>query len=219
MAPGPRRQWLLAILGFALVVGWLALGVVVTLWTRSALLMAVWMTAAIAPFVLVSRWLAGPAADDVVRAHKAVWADNVVWFGVFPLLLAGICAGVAVPELILAGRGEPVTAVITTSERNTTGKGGVFYDYTLRAPDGGAIPGQLEIIDDLPVGKRVDVLVDPDGLAPPDLAGSVAPKAWWLTALAGVGLVGLAVVIGWAAAGAPSVWSPRSGRRGSRRRR
>jgi hypothetical protein len=208
VAPGSRRRWLLAALGFALVVAWLALGVVGTLVTQSALLTAVWMPTAFGPLALAARWLVGPV--DVFR---------VLWVGAVPLLLAGICASVAVPELVLAGRGEPVAAVITAAERNTTGRGGVFYDYTLRTLDGHAIAGRLEIDDERPVGYRVDVVVDPGGVAAPDLVGSVTTKAGWLTALAGVGLVGLAVVIGWAAAGAPTVGSPRSGRRGSRRRR
>jgi hypothetical protein len=207
VTPGPRRPWLFAALGFAIIVGWLAIGTALAPLFSSGWLVAAWTLIAIVPLVLVSRRLAGPAALKVVE------------FGVFPLLLAGICASVAVPELVLAARGETVTAVITTAERHTTGKGSVYFDYTLRAVGGGDVPGRLEISDDRPVGTRVEVVVDPDGVATPDLAGSVAAKAAWLTALAAAGTVLLAVVMGWAAARSPGGGSPRSGRRGSRPRR
>lgn len=192
---GVRRTLVAAAGGYLVVVGWLALGAVVSLkvsplghgWGTFAVV--AFTFTALMPLIAVGSWLAG--------RHSAF---RTFFLGLVPLMVVGICGGVALPELILMARGQDVTARIATAS-GSSGNG--YYDYTLRSLDGHRLVGQLETSATAalkPVGTLVKVVVDPDGVVAPDLANSVAMKAGVMTSVGVVGLLMLAAVIGYIAA-------------------
>ncbi|WP_405184098.1 hypothetical protein [Streptomyces albidoflavus] len=113
---------------------------------------------------------------------------------------AGYVAGLAREDLTLRQRGEQV-AVTVVAERldPAEGRKGRHSHYTLeRAEDGSTIPGEMETTSDLyDVGRRLTVLVDPEGEIHPRTPGQADPAAE-LTGAAGLMLVAVAGV-GWVA--------------------
>jgi hypothetical protein len=190
---GTWRTIAAAVGGYLVVACWLAVGAVLALLVVAAserwagFVIAMFTFTAIGPLMVVGSWLAGRRA-----------AFRILLLGVVPLLAVGIGSGLAVPELILLARGHSVTAVITSADRQTNGRGSVYYDYTLRSVDGSAIVGQLVIGDSVPrpTGSRVQVVVDPARVAGPALADGFATTAEITTAVAAAGLALLAVIIG-----------------------
>ncbi|ALM40852.1 hypothetical protein [Streptomyces sp. FR-008] len=113
---------------------------------------------------------------------------------------AGYVAGLAREDLTLRQRGEQV-AVTVVAERldPAEGRKGRHSHYTLeRAEDGSTIPGEMETTSDLyDVGRRLTVLVDPEGEIRPRTPGQADPAAE-LAGAAGLMLVAVAGV-GWVA--------------------
>ncbi|WP_411094154.1 hypothetical protein [Streptomyces sp. 021-3] len=113
---------------------------------------------------------------------------------------AGYVAGLAREDLTLRQRGEQV-AVTVVAERldPAEGRKGRHSHYTLeRAEDGGTVPGEMETTSDLyDVGRRLTVLVDPEGEMHPRTPGQ-ADAAAELAGAAGLMLVAVAGV-GWVA--------------------
>ncbi|MCU7705146.1 hypothetical protein ACGILS_02150 [Streptomyces albidoflavus] len=113
---------------------------------------------------------------------------------------AGYVAGLAREDLTLRQRGEQV-AVTVVAERldPAEGRKGRHSHYTLeRAEDGGTVPGEMETTSDLyDVGRRLTVLVDPEGEVRPRTPGQADPAAE-LAGAAGLMLVAVAGV-GWVA--------------------
>ncbi|MEV7669292.1 hypothetical protein ACH4GG_12395 [Streptomyces albidoflavus] len=113
---------------------------------------------------------------------------------------AGYVAGLAREDLTLRQRGEQV-AVTVVAERldPAEGRKGRHSHYTLeRAEDGSTIPGEMETTSDLyDVGRRLTVLVDPEGEIHPRTPGQADPAAE-LAGAAGLMLVAVAGV-GWVA--------------------
>ena len=113
---------------------------------------------------------------------------------------AGYVAGLAREDLTLRQRGEQV-AVTVVAERldPAEGRKGRHSHYTLvRAEDGGTVPGEMETTSDLyDVGRRLTVLVGPEGEIRPRTPGQADPVAE-LAGAAGLMLVAVAGV-GWVA--------------------
>lgn len=145
---------------------------------------------------LVLLWFLGTTLGGASAGERTVVA------GLFAVAAIAIGSTLAAPELILTARGHDVTAVIVAAHQETTGKGAVYYSYSLRSNDGTTIAGLLTTGDSAPrpTGTVVHVVADPRGLAPPDFPGSIRTQATITTVIAGTGLVGLAVLVAWAAA-------------------
>ncbi|MET7510735.1 hypothetical protein [Streptomyces albidoflavus] len=113
---------------------------------------------------------------------------------------AGHVAGLAREDIALRQRGEQV-AVTVVEERPgpAEGRKGRHSSYTLeRAEDGSTVPGEMETTSDLyDVGRRLTVLVDPEGEVRPRTPGQADPAAE-LAGAAGLILVAVAAV-GWVA--------------------
>jgi hypothetical protein len=195
---GVRRTFAAAIVGYLVVVGWLALGAIVALRVGAAghgwatVVVVVFTFTALMPLMAVGSWLAG--------RHSAF---RTFFLGLVPLLVVGICGSVALPELILQARGQEIAAKVAAVNQGGPGGGAIYYDYTLRSLDGRTLLGQLETSASTalrPVGAVIKVIVDPEGVAPPDLPGAVVTKAIVMTTVGVLGLLLLAAVIGYIAA-------------------
>jgi hypothetical protein len=196
-APRPlaRTTWA-AVVGYLAMVGWLAIGVVLSLALSTKANWQLTVTIMFALPCLVLLWFLGTTLGGRSAGERTVVA------GLFAVAAIAIGSTLAAPELILAARGHDVTAVIVAAHQETTGKGAVYYSYSLRSNDGTTIAELLTTGDSAPrpTGTIVHVVADPGGLAPPDFPGSIRTQATITTAIAGTGLVGLAVLVAWAAA-------------------
>ncbi|MFE7671701.1 hypothetical protein ACFU5N_05720 [Streptomyces albidoflavus] len=108
---------------------------------------------------------------------------------------AGYVAGLAREDIALRQRGEQV-AVTVVAERldPAEGRKGRHSYYTLERTDGGTVPGEMETTSDLyDVGRRLTVLVDPEGEVRPRTPGQADPAAE-LAGAAGLMLVAVAAV-------------------------
>ncbi|GAA1835088.1 hypothetical protein GCM10009682_61640 [Luedemannella flava] len=82
-----------------------------------------------------------------------------------------------VPSMVLSLRGVEMNATVVASEYAP----GVGHDdllYSLTAPDGAAITGQLRAPSGFAVGDKVAVVVDADGPVRPMLSSEVTGDVW-----------------------------------------
>ncbi|MGW9327342.1 hypothetical protein [Streptomyces koyangensis] len=109
---------------------------------------------------------------------------------------AGYVAGLAREDIALRQRGEQVEVTVVAERLDPAeGRKGRHSYYTLeRAEDGGTVPGEMETTSDLyDVGRRLTVLVDPEGEVRPRTPGQADPAAE-LAGSAGLMLVAVAAV-------------------------
>ncbi|MFE1149222.1 hypothetical protein ACFW42_19175 [Streptomyces albidoflavus] len=109
---------------------------------------------------------------------------------------AGYVAGLAREDIALRQRGEQVEVTVVAERLDSAeGRKGRHAYYTLeRAEDGGTVPGEMETTSDLyDVGRRLTVLVDPEGEVRPRTPGQADATAE-LAGAAGLMLVAVAAV-------------------------